>query len=223
MAVLLAQNAGAATERQDFSTWTMSNSSVVGVGDQLTIGTGDGNSDWAKKAFSIDLTAGTTIILEQRIKLESGGLNYRLPGQDITFEDSSVLDITYLFNTSPNTHGWDFGGWTGIDTPEVPGAGWWTSATADYWTVTRIVLTSTGGELFMKPDDAAQGWFSNEFTSITSDTWVHSQITEIAFGQPWDSVNYVDYMDITIVPEPSTALLLSLGLIGIGLRKKFIM
>ncbi len=194
--------------------WVTSDNSVyINDDEYLYIGSDGGYDDWAEKEFSIDLAADAAIVIEQRVKLESGGLNYRLPDQTIVFEDSSEMSVTYLSaGDPPENYGWLFNGlWTGITEPEVPGAGWWTSATADYWTVTRIELTPTGGQLFMKPDDLEKEWYSEEFQFIASTNWSHSQITKIRFDQPWDSVNYVDYIKISIVPEPATLSLVGLG------------
>jgi hypothetical protein len=141
------------------------------------------------------------VVIEQRIKLQSGGLGYRLPSQSIYFEDSTdstALTITALPGQpgEPVQYGWNFGGWTQSDNNTVPGSGFWTSATADYWAVTRVVITPMGGELFVKPDDAERGWFSDEFYSVASRQWSHSRIEKVRFTQPWDSVNYLNYFRV---------------------------
>ena len=203
--------------------WTASNNSVdVNYsGGYLYIGANGVQDDGvAEREFSIDLSTDAPIVIEQRLKLESDGLNYRLPSEEIVFEDSSELAVTYLPGDPPENYGWLCGGWTGITEPEVPGAGWWTSATADYWTITKFVMTATGGQLFMKPDDLAKGWHSDEFQFIASTSWSHSQITKIRFSQPWDSVNYIDYISIHEIPEPATLSLLALGGLALIRRRR---
>lgn len=140
-------------------------------------------------------------VIEQKIKLQSGGKNYRLPGELIFFEDSTQIGTGFLSNDNnpdPNYigYGWIFGDWTNNEEHGIPGTGYWNSATADYWAVTRIVLTPTGGELFVKPDDAEKGWFSNEFYKVASKQWSHSSIEKVRFSQPWDSVNYLNYFNV---------------------------
>jgi hypothetical protein len=178
--------------------WTTSSDTVfIKDNDFLYIGTGGiGYSDWVEREFSIDLDPINPIIIEQRIKLESGGLCYRLPGETIYFDDSSEIMVTYLPSQGGGPYGWHFDQWTGVEYPEVPGTGFWTTATADYWVITRIVLNSNGGKLYMKPDDREKGWLADDFILIYSADWTHSKITKVRFSQPWDSVNYIDYIRI---------------------------
>lgn len=198
-------------------TWTTSDSSVyIKDNDYLYISSDSGYDDWAERNFAINLTPDTPIIIKQRIKLDSGGLNYRLPGEEIFFEDSSKIGICYLPSDPGQTYGWYFGfgneGYSGIEEPAVIGE--------DYWVVTKLVITPTGGELYMRPDadDKVNGWYSEDFTFVTSTAWSHSQITKIRFDQPWDSANSIDYIKISAIPEPATLLLFGFG--GLLLRRK---
>jgi hypothetical protein len=182
-------------------TWTTSNKSVsIKDNDFLVIDSDGHNDDWAEKDLSIDLSPDHPIIIEQRLKLQSAGLNYRLPLEEIVFENSSSLSITYLPNfpdkESVQPYGWNFGGWTGNHDHAVPGSGYWTSAIADYWAVTRVVITPTEGELYVKPDDHEKGWFSDQFFKVASQKWSHSKVEKIRFKQPWDSVVYIDYVKV---------------------------
>jgi hypothetical protein len=180
-------------------TWTPSNSSVyIRDGEYLYISADGYLGDGAEKIFDIDLLPGKQVVIEQRIKLAEYGMNYRLPAESIFFEDATNIAVTYLPSDPGQSLGWHFDDWTGINDPCVPGDGYWDTATADYWTVTRIVITPTGGELYMKPDDPEKGWFSNDYVRITSAVWTHSKITKIMFKQSWDSANYIDYIDIKI-------------------------
>ncbi|MBL7215044.1 MAG: C10 family peptidase [Phycisphaerae bacterium] len=181
--------------------WTTSDNSVYINNNQYLYISADGvsNDDYAEKVFDINLGANDQIIIEQRVKLESDGLNYRLPTERIMFEDSSEISVTYLPSFDNQSYGWHFDGWTGIDDPGIPGEGYWTSATADYWVITRMVIASTGGSLYMKPDDLAKAWYSDQFSFITSSNWDHSEVTKIKFSQPWDSVNCIDYIKISSI------------------------
>lgn len=182
-------------------TWTVSNSSVhIKDNDFLVIDSDGHNDDWAEKDLSVSLSSERPVIIEQRLKLQSGGMNYRLPHETISFEDSSTITATYLPNfpgiESQPPYGWGFGGWTGNHDHAVPGSGYWTSSTADYWALTRIVITPTEGVLYVKPDDREKGWFSDQFYQVASRKWSHSRIEKIRFSQPWDSVCYIDYIKI---------------------------
>ena len=180
-------------------TWDTSDSSVyIKNDDYLYIGTDGGYVDWAEYDINLELTS-DQIAIEQRQKLESGGLNYRLPCEAFCFEDGEEFGITYLGTDEAHpdpTHGWLFGSWTGSHEHAVPGTGWWTSATANYWAVTKIILNSTEAELFVKPDDLERGWYSDEYYKVAQADWSHSTITTIRFRQPWDSVCYIDYIKI---------------------------
>ena len=184
--------------RDDFQgslTWTTSDNSIyIKDNDFLYFGTDGSYNDWAEKTFSIDLSNDHNIIIEQRTKIESGGLNYRLPIQKIFFEDNEATDITYLID---DQYGWNFGGWTQNHDHGIPGTGYWTSATANYWAITKIIITPEKGELYVKPDDAERGWFSDQYYLVASKDWSHSRIDKIKFHQTWDSVNYIDYITIT--------------------------
>jgi len=61
-------------------------------------------------------------------------------------------------------------------------------------------LTPSGGELFVKPDDPARGWVSEHFSSVATSTWSHTGIQKIHVRQPWDSINYIDWIKVTGVP-----------------------
>ena len=190
----------------DILNWEPSDDSTYIVDDDFMYISSDGvtnPADIAERDFSIDLSDDYEIVVEQRVKLESGGHNYRLPWEHIYFEDDTRLSITYLpdFPPDENVYGWCFVDWTGIHDNAVPGEGYLGDATADYWTVTRAVLSASGGELYMKPDDAERGWFSDDFSLVTTAEWSHSQVTKIEFSQPWDSSNFVDYITIKKVTD----------------------
>ena len=189
--VLFSGNAGAEVlYEEDFTdtlTWSTSDASVyIKDNDFLFIGTDGGYDDFAEKIFSIDLSNNYNIIIEQRIKLDSSGRGYTLSNQHIYFEDDKVISVTYLPSTQ---YGWNLGGWTKNHDSAIPGEG--------YWAVTKIIITPSGGELYVKPDDSAKGWFSNDFVKIVSKDWSYDRITKIVFRQHWDSVNYFDYIKIT--------------------------
>ena len=174
--------------------WSTSDDSVYTKdNDYLHIGSDGGYADWAEKNLDVSLGPDSTVVLKQRMKLDSGGLNYRLPYERVYFEDDTFLYVGYL---PGSPYGWLFSEfdhdqepaehkYEDIQEPVVPGE--------DYWARTRIVLTSTGGTLYMKPDDSDNGWFESDYTEITTATWSHSSIAEVMFEQPWDSVNSVDY------------------------------
>jgi len=181
--------------------WSVSDSSsVYSLGNNyLYIGPNGAYDDFAEHTFSIGLTSNSAVIIEQRIKLESGGKNYRLPWEIIYFEDGDTLTSTDL---PYDGYGWNIGGWTGNMDNSVPGDGYWSNASANYWAVTRIVLSSTEVTLYIKPDDPDRGWDSDKFVKIaTKDMTAHSEITKIRFIQPWDSTNYIDYIRITSVKQ----------------------
>jgi hypothetical protein len=216
--LLVGSSAALATEvvlfQDDFSgplTWNYSDDSVyIKDNSFLYIGADGAYDDWAEKPISLSLSS-NPIVIEQRIKLESGGLNYRLPNQWVWFEDGRNVEVSYLQGSSD---GWHFVEYTGDNNNPVPGE--------DYWAVTKMVLTSTDGALYVKPDDADRGWFSTEFYGVATATWSHSSITKIGFKQPWDSVNYVDWIKVSQVPEPGTLALIApalLGFAGIAFRR----
>ncbi|MEO9321553.1 MAG: hypothetical protein ABI361_12880 [Nitrososphaera sp.] len=188
----------------DSSNWTVSDPQSVFVQHgSIYIGSNGRFNDYAWKQLSIPLSNSSGIVLEQRMKLESGGKNYRLPLEIISFENGTQLIVTDLPDLQH--HGWNFGGWTGIMDNSVPGTGDWNNATANYWAVTRIVLSDSQATLYVKPDDAARGWYSNHFVQIATLEIKHSVLTGIKFQQPWDSINYIDYLRIYRSPLNDTS------------------
>jgi hypothetical protein len=201
---------------EDFDTyspagWTFSGSEAVWSKSLLRIYSNGSNNDYAQRPLWLDLL-GQDVVIETRLKLVSGGNNYRLPYQVVSFEDDdgsfdedTTLRITYL-PSDPGSYGWLFGdpyAWTGNDEPAVPGTGWWTEAKADYWAVLRLVLTASGGQLFLKPDDPARGWASDDYTLAASATWDHTTVQGLRFEQPWDSVCLIDWVLVTGYPRNS--------------------
>jgi hypothetical protein len=199
-------------------TWIASdpNSVYIKDNDFLFIGTNGKYDDYAYHTFSIPLSVNVPLTIEQRTKLQSGGLNYLLPWELIYFEDNSDntrLDVTFAANGEGGPCGINCGWYFGPQAPfaftenknsGVPGE--------DYWAVTRIVLSSTQAQLYVKPDDATKGWFSDSFSFVASASYSHSRIIKIEFQQPWDSVDYVDYITIstpagttTTTYQPQTA------------------
>ncbi len=181
----------------------------------------------------LSLSSNNYIVIEQRTKVVAGGLGYALPWQGVTFEDSSRLWTANLpgLNLDGSSidprhlYGWGFGVWQSTgqqgsghggdwvaegdpwshnDNHDVPTSGYWTTSTANVWAVTRMILTPTGGELFVKPDDAANGWFDDQFYPVASAYWSHSQIDAIGFSQPWDAECDINYINVTSVPGSYT-------------------
>jgi hypothetical protein len=81
-------------------TWDTSDHSTVFIKDDrfLYIGTGGHYppsclwapyDDWAEKVIHLELSEQQAIVIEQRMKLQSGGQGYFLAGQSLFFEDSS--------------------------------------------------------------------------------------------------------------------------------------
>jgi hypothetical protein len=209
--------------------WVISNPSVSTANGQLHVNSnGTVDDGWAQKSLSISLSDQNPVVIDARMRLESGGLNYRLPLAAIYFGDGSSLWTTYLPTLDSNgPYGWHFttasgdASWSGIENPPVPGSGYWDTATANYWAVIRIVLAPTGGQLFLKPDDASQGWFSDQFEPVLSTTWsTQSTIANIRFQQPWDAAFTVDYVNVTVAPEPSTWALLAVGVTAFLIRRR---
>jgi len=184
--------------------WSVSNASVIVLNDEFLVIVSDGGyDDWAETILSLPLSSQKPLVMEQRIKLRSGGSNYLLPGQTIYFENSTDVTALTISALPGQSYGWNFGGWTQIGDHMPPNE--------DYWAVTRIVITPTGGKLFVKPDDAARGWFSDTFYHIASKQWSHSRIEKVRFSQPWDSVNYIDYFKVYNKSTSLPWLLLLLG------------
>ena len=169
--------------------WSTTDSSVAVTDDDLLFIAADGQAgDWAEKTLHVDLASHGPVVIEQRLKLHSNGLGFRLPWETVFFEDSSELAVTYRPSDESTSYGWYFGNWTGNNTAAVP--------REDCWVVTRILLTATSGELYVRLDDDAQGDVSNSFTRVAWATWSHSSIEKIKFAQPGDSANYIDYVRV---------------------------
>jgi len=145
----------------------------------MRISSNGGYDSYAEKNVSFSLP----LIIEARMKLESGGQNYRLPYITLLYGShvNDSIPITYLPGSG---FGWKLKDFTQVDTNAPPGENVW-------WTV-KATIRSDGGELQAKSDaDAA-------FTPITTVSWsIPNTITKIRFSQPWDAVCDLDYVVVS--------------------------
>ncbi len=177
-----------AEEFSDPLAWTASGASVALTPEGLLrIAPDMSLNDFADRAVCFDLTQ-VPLVIEARLKLVSGGSNYRLPYLAIEFEDGNTVQATYL--TAP--FGWAFDGWTDFHGSAVPGE--------NHWAVLRLTLTSGGGTLSVKPDDLDRGWHSEDYAQVAQATWAHERVTRLRCEQPWDSDCLVDWVRIHRAP-----------------------
>ncbi|MBU0490216.1 MAG: PKD domain-containing protein [Chloroflexi bacterium] len=159
--------------------WTRSDAAVVIdiSNERLHIGAGGGHGDYAEKAISITLP----IVVQTRIRLVSGGQNYRLPWFGLYYGPTSddVVNITYL----PG-YGWAFKEWTSLDI-KAPAA-------ENVWMTIKAEIRPDGGKLLAKNDADIN------FTFITTRSWsIPNEIVKIRYSQPWDAECDVDYVVIS--------------------------
>lgn len=164
------------------SDWLRTDSSVWVDQDAgwLVIGTGPGYNDaaWRDVCFTLPVT------LEARMRLVSGGLNYRLPWIAPVFSDGTCAWMTFLNGIVPGKHGgWNFNGWTFVLDHGPSAENQWATITAE--------LRTDGGSLSVKYDG------DPGFTAVLTRTWtLPNRIVGIRVEQPWDSVCHVDYIRI---------------------------
>ncbi len=163
--------------------WVRSDSSVqVDTSNGwLNIGADVGVNDYAEKTLNLTLP----IVLESRMKLVSGGLNYRLPYIKLyhSLNEDEIVDIIYLSNKTSYHGGWRFNGWTFIDIKAPSGE--------NVWSTVRAIIRSDGGELMAKDDG------ETAFTTIINKSWsIPDTLAKVRFSQPWDSICNVDYITI---------------------------
>lgn len=84
----------------------------------------------------------------------------------------------------------------------MPGTGGYSSSTANYWAITRIIITPTSADLYLRPDDPGRKWTSKTFTKVCSTPLAQTEIRAIKFSQPWDSTCYVDYVKVIRTSDP---------------------
>jgi len=175
---------------EDFSTdviadgtWTRSGDTVsVDTGSGwLVIQTGDGGGDFARR----DVGFALPITFEARVRLVSGGNDYKTPGSYLYFSDGTYIKITFLTDVDPgDTHGgWLFDGWTFIS---IKGP-----LAENQWITVRAEIRTDGGDLWAKEDADA------DFTHIVSKSWsVPDELDYVRLKQSWDSICNVDYVRI---------------------------
>ncbi len=162
--------------------WARSDGSIsVNTTDGwLHIGAGGGYDGFAEKIVNLS----SPITVESRMKLVSGGNNYRLPALKLYYgpTDDDVVDIFYLRNDN-SQYGWRFKGWTFLETHSPTGE--------NIWVTVKAIIRADGGELLAKFDS------DNAFTSIITKSWsIPNTIVKIRYGQPWDAVCEIDYISV---------------------------
>jgi hypothetical protein len=143
----------------------------------LHINSDGSNDDSATKTMSFNLP----LTFEARMRLVSGGNNYRLPL--VTFYyGSSNLGFTFL-----QGNGWVLKDSTFVTTKAPP--------SENTWVTVKIVLRPDGGDLYARFDG------ETDFTYVTSRTWsITGPVTAIRISQPWDAPIDADYVAVNFPP-----------------------
>lgn len=99
--------------------------------------------------------------------------------------------ITYVASGPPETSGWLFRSWTGIDL-KAP-------SSADRWRTVKAVIRADGGELYVKTD------VDSAFTQIATKTWgaIPNDIVRISLSQHADWIADFDYISVSSAVEDS--------------------
>ncbi len=164
--------AGGGWIRTDSSVW------VDTANGWLQISPDGGADDAAERAMN----AAWPVTIETRLRLVSGGGDYRLPWLKVFYGPASPAYIGVTYNSS-NSYGWNLNGFTGSHVKAPP--------SANTWLTLRIVLAEAGGELWVKYDN------ETEFTRVAVNTWhIPLPMIGIRLEQPLDSVVTVDYLDL---------------------------
>lgn len=161
--------------------WTRSDASVSvdTINGWLHIAADGVVDDRAQKSIHFSLP----IREVARMRLESGGFNYRLPALAVLYGvlDGEGVGISYL---PGDTYGWEFKGWTNIHTlaPE----------SENVWRTVNAIIRADGGELWAKADS------DTAFTLITTRSWsIPDSTIGIRFTQEWDAVCDLDYITVS--------------------------
>ena len=160
----------------------------------LHIGADGDYDDFANKSICLPLP----FVIETRMRLVSGGNNYRLPWLFLRYGNGTndCIVITYL-PTDP--FGWAF----------APASSPWpqhvfTNAppSENVWWSVRARINSDGGQLYAKSDN------DSTFTFVLSNTWtIPNEVIGLSFTQPWDAVCDIDFVKVDSVGAEITAVI----------------
>ncbi|NHZ84810.1 MAG: T9SS type A sorting domain-containing protein [Planctomycetia bacterium] len=160
--------------------WVRSDASVIvdTTNEWLHIGSDGSVDDYAEITLNIPFP----VTLESRMRLVSGGQNYRLPNMWLYYGTGAEdrIQATYL---NGDTYGWSFNGWTNIHTNAPNGE--------NQWMTIKEVINTDGGTLFAKSD------YDSVYTFITNQNWtIPDTLIKLRYTQPWDAICEIDYVTI---------------------------
>jgi len=161
------------------SSWTRSDSSVY-VDTDMNYLIIDSSNNYDDYAILTDISIlNTSFTIEYRSKLVSSGRNYMLPWFILGYSNGSTLQTNYVVDSSG--HGWFFIDWTYKEQNGPTSENLW-------WDV-KIELTPTTATL-----NAKESTESNYHVIISQKFNGDLSFDYIKIIQPWDSVNYVDWI-----------------------------
>ena len=182
---------GLSAEVEDFSsdvfltsTWSRSSPSVYvdNANGWLIIPSIGSVKGFAEREVSDSLP----LTITARMRLVSGGRDYKLPKLELYFSDENFISVTFLTDVNPSdSHGgWLFDGWTFVNT---------LGPTAEnQWLTVRMVIRRDGGDLYAKRDS------EDEFQHIASRDWeIGGSPARVRLMQTWDATCHIDYLSIS--------------------------